>query len=139
MANTNVTSSFAEPPSLELTSGAFMIMSAYRMAFPGLRSVATRRAVIPVRRSFSTSPSVRDAAGSTLPAKKPVGAFRGGIFGFLTGTIVAGASVYYYILGEYRVTNEMLTEDIYALQSATQKLQTYIGELETKVDQLRKK
>ncbi|KAB8220778.1 hypothetical protein BDV33DRAFT_171738 [Aspergillus novoparasiticus] len=116
-----------------------MIMSAYRMAFPGLRSVATRRAVIPVRRSFSTSPSVRDAAGSTLPAKKPIGAFRGGIFGFLTGTIVAGASVYYYILGEYRVTNEMLTEDIYALQSATQKLQTYIGELETKVDQLRKK
>ncbi|KAE8373725.1 hypothetical protein BDV26DRAFT_271382 [Aspergillus bertholletiae] len=116
-----------------------MIMGAYRMAFPGLRSVATRRAAIPVRRSFSTSPSVRDVAGSTLPAKKPVGAFRGGIFGFLTGTIVAGASVYYYILGEYRVTNEMLTEDIFALQTATQKLQTYIGELETKVDQLRKK
>ncbi|KAB8235240.1 hypothetical protein BDV23DRAFT_159774 [Aspergillus alliaceus] len=116
-----------------------MTMRAYRMLSPGLRSVTTRRPVIPARRSFSTSPSVREAAGSTLPTKKPVGAFRGGIFGFLTGTIVAGASVYYYILGEYRVTNEMLAEDIYALQAATQKLQTYIGELETKVDQLRKK
>ncbi|KAB8070378.1 hypothetical protein BDV29DRAFT_180966 [Aspergillus leporis] len=115
-----------------------MTMSASKMAFPALRSVATRRATIPARRSFSTSSAMRDAAASTLPAKKPVGAFRGGIFGFLTGTIVAGASVYYYILGEYRVTNELLTEDIYALQAATSKLQTYIGELETKVDQLRK-
>ncbi|KAE8354662.1 hypothetical protein BDV28DRAFT_130446 [Aspergillus coremiiformis] len=116
-----------------------MTMSAYKTTFPWLRTVATNRAVIPARRCFSTSPSVRDAVGSTLPAKKPVGAFRGGIFGFLTGTIVAGATVYYYILGEYRVSNEMLTEDIYALQAATQKLQTYIGELETRVDQLRKK
>ncbi|KAF7593509.1 hypothetical protein BBP40_011420 [Aspergillus hancockii] len=114
-------------------------MSAYKMVFPGLRFVATRRAAIPARRSFSASPAVRDAAGSSLPAKKPVGAFRGGIFGFLTGTVVAGASVWYYILGEYRVTNELLTEDIYALQAATSKLQTYIGELETKVDQLKKK
>ncbi|KAL5358706.1 hypothetical protein BJX96DRAFT_173690 [Aspergillus floccosus] len=81
---------------------------------------------------------MRDVAGS-LPAKKPVGAFRGGVFGFLAGAVAAGASVYYYILGEYRVSNEMLTEDIYALQSATQKLQTYIGELESRVDQLQKK
>lgn len=32
--------------------------------------------------------------------------------GFLAGSLTAGASVYYYILGEYRVSNEMLTEDI---------------------------
>ncbi|KAE8153416.1 hypothetical protein BDV25DRAFT_149421 [Aspergillus avenaceus] len=110
-----------------------------KMVLSALRSVAMRRAVLPARRSFSTSPFLKEAAGSTLPAKKPVGAFRGGIFGFLTGTIVAGASVYYYVLGEYRVSNEMLTEDIYALQAATSKLQAYIGELETKVDQLKKK
>ena len=35
------------------------------------------------------------------------------LFGFLTGTVVAGSAVYYYILGEYRVSNEMLTEDIF--------------------------
>jgi hypothetical protein len=34
------------------------------------------------------------------------------VFGFLTGAVVAGAAVYYYILGDYRVTNEMLSDDI---------------------------
>jgi len=45
--------------------------------------------------------------------QKPVGAFRGGIFGFLFGSAAAGASVYYYVLEEYKMSNEMLTEDIY--------------------------
>jgi hypothetical protein len=35
------------------------------------------------------------------------------LFGFLLGSTLAGASVYYYILEEYKVSNEMLTEDIY--------------------------
>ncbi|KAJ5669699.1 hypothetical protein N7462_010769, partial [Penicillium macrosclerotiorum] len=101
-----------------------------------------------VARSFSVSRPRWEAA--PLPARKPVGAFRGGVFGFLTGAVVAGASVYYYILGDYRVANEMLSDDIsvstlfisfatLALQSATIKLQSYISELEARVDQLKKK
>ncbi|KAL5343619.1 hypothetical protein BJX70DRAFT_353014 [Aspergillus crustosus] len=105
---------------------------------PSLRPLTAQRAVASTRRSFSSSPLKKDA-GSTLPTRKPVGAFRGGLFGFLSGTVVAGVAVYYYILGEYRISNESLTEDIYALQSATQKLQNYISELETRVDQLQKK
>ena len=35
------------------------------------------------------------------------------LFGFLLGTTLAGAGTYYYILDEYRVSNELLTEDIY--------------------------
>lgn len=35
------------------------------------------------------------------------------LFGFLLGSVAAGASVYYYVLKEYRVSNELLTEDIY--------------------------
>ena len=35
------------------------------------------------------------------------------LFGFLLGSTLAGASVYYYILEEYKVSNELLTEDIY--------------------------
>jgi len=35
------------------------------------------------------------------------------IFGFLLGSTLSGAAVYYYILEEYRVSNELLTEDIY--------------------------
>lgn len=34
------------------------------------------------------------------------------VFGFLTGSVAAGASVYYYILAEYRLANEMLSDDI---------------------------
>ncbi|KAL2809668.1 hypothetical protein BJX63DRAFT_345936 [Aspergillus granulosus] len=103
----------------------------------GLRSFTTQSKSAATRH-FSSSPFLKEAQ-ATLPAKKPVGAFRGGLFGFLSGALVAGGVVYYYILGEYRVSNNMLTEDIYALQSATQKLQTYISELETRVDQLQKK
>ncbi|KAJ5225827.1 hypothetical protein N7468_007052 [Penicillium chermesinum] len=90
-----------------------------------------------VTRPFSVSRPRWDA--SPLPAKKPVGAFRGGVFGFLSGAVAAGASVYYYVLADYRVNNEMLSADISALQSATLKLQSYITELENKVDQLKKK
>ncbi|KAL3471885.1 hypothetical protein BJX99DRAFT_236538 [Aspergillus californicus] len=109
-----------------------------RRAVLGLRSITTQPGLAPTRRHFSSTPLMKNA-GSTLPARKPVGAFRGGLFGFLSGAVVAGATVYYYILGEYRISNTMLTEDIYALQSATQKLQTYISELESRVDQLQKK
>ncbi|KAL2861315.1 hypothetical protein BJX68DRAFT_222225 [Aspergillus pseudodeflectus] len=108
-----------------------------RRVLPGLRSLTTQPKLAATRH-FSSSPFLKNA-GATLPAKKPVGAFRGGLFGFLSGSLVAGGVVYYYILGEYRVSNNMLAEDIYALQSATQKLQTYISELETRVDQLQKK
>ncbi|KAJ5785171.1 uncharacterized protein N7503_010383 [Penicillium pulvis] len=90
-----------------------------------------------VARSFSVSRPRWEAA--PLPTSKPVGAFRGGVFGFLSGAVVAGASVYYYILGDYRVANEMLTDDISALQSATMKLQSYINELESKMNKLQKK
>lgn len=34
------------------------------------------------------------------------------VFGFLAGSVAAGASVYYYILGDYRLSNEMLSDDI---------------------------
>jgi hypothetical protein len=35
------------------------------------------------------------------------------IFGFLLGATSAGAGMYYYVIDEYRVSNELLTEDIY--------------------------
>lgn len=35
------------------------------------------------------------------------------LFGFLFGSTLTGAGVYYYILEEYKVSNELLTEDIY--------------------------
>ena len=35
------------------------------------------------------------------------------LFGFLLGSTLTGAGVYYYIIDEYKVSNELLTEDIY--------------------------
>lgn len=35
------------------------------------------------------------------------------LFGFLLGTVLAGGGLYYYVVDEYKVSNELLTEDIY--------------------------
>lgn len=82
-------------------------------------------------RSFTTS--ARRLADAPLPARKPVGAFRGGLFGFLLGTTLTGAGVYSYVLTEYKASNDQLTEDIFTLQRATQQLSTHLATLEDKV------
>ncbi|KAL9639089.1 MAG: hypothetical protein Q9164_001152 [Protoblastenia rupestris] len=73
-------------------------------------------AAIHTSRTLTSTARLSDAATtSTAPitVRKPVGAFRGGIFGFLLGSVVAGAGTFYYVMEEYRVSNELLTEDIY--------------------------
>jgi hypothetical protein len=35
------------------------------------------------------------------------------LLGFLSGSVLAAAGMYFYVLQEYRVSNELLTEDIY--------------------------
>ncbi|KAL9583108.1 MAG: hypothetical protein Q9212_002902 [Teloschistes hypoglaucus] len=57
------------------------------------------------------------------------------MFGFLLGTTLAGASSFYYIIDEYRVSNELLTEDIYALQAAVRSIPNYVEE---RLDALKK-
>jgi hypothetical protein len=60
------------------------------------------------------------------------------LFGFLLGTATAGAGMYYYVIDEYRVSNQLLTEDIYALQSAVQRIEGYVRTLEEKVGEKRR-
>ncbi|KAJ5031010.1 hypothetical protein J3E73DRAFT_263382 [Bipolaris maydis] len=86
-----------------------------------------------VSRAFQTSAVLRQDAVAA-PVKKPVGAFRGRLFGFLLGATTSGAGMYYYVIDEYRVSNQLLTEDIYALQSAVQRIEGYVRTLEEKVD-----
>ncbi|KAH7394120.1 hypothetical protein DE146DRAFT_616644 [Phaeosphaeria sp. MPI-PUGE-AT-0046c] len=107
---------------------------ASRILHPVFRT-ATRAPV--VARSFQTSSVLRQDA-VIAPVRKPVGAFRGGLFGFLTGATTAGAGMYYYVIDEYRVSNQLLTEDIYALQSAVQRIEGYVRTLEEKVETKRK-
>ncbi|KAK4896324.1 hypothetical protein LTR27_005847 [Elasticomyces elasticus] len=84
-------------------------------------------------RSFQTSrPRLADVV-VTPPARKPVGAFTGTLFGFLLGSVLAGGGLYYYVIDEYKVSNELLTEDIYSLQAAVQRLETYVKSIEEEV------
>jgi len=81
----------------------------------------------------------RAVDAEVLPAKRPVGAFRGGLVGFAMGSILTGGTVYYYVLNEYKVSNELLTEDIYSLQAAVQRTHAYCQTLEEKIDAQKKK
>ncbi|ODA76548.1 hypothetical protein RJ55_07818 [Drechmeria coniospora] len=67
-----------------------------------------------------------------LPARKPMGAFRGGAFGFLFGCVLSGGAVYNYLLQEYKASNDLLTEDIYTLQASVTRLSNYVRNLEEK-------
>ncbi|MCJ1397673.1 hypothetical protein MMC11_000869 [Xylographa trunciseda] len=92
---------------------------ASRILTPSLRAVSRSAAPLPIRtsRTFQTSSRRMDTATTVaVPVRKPVGAFRGGLVGFLLGATAAGTLVYTYILDEYKVSNELLTEDIYVRQ-----------------------
>ncbi|KAK0673249.1 hypothetical protein QBC41DRAFT_311820 [Cercophora samala] len=96
---------------------------------------------LPAMRLMSTTAVRRDVAavGVPLPARKPVGALRGGLFGFFFGSTLAGAGVYYYAVQEYKASNELLTEDIYTLQRSVERLSEYITAMEQKMELLEKK
>ncbi|OIW34694.1 hypothetical protein CONLIGDRAFT_626727 [Coniochaeta ligniaria NRRL 30616] len=92
-------------------------------------------------RAFQTSARRCESAvaAPVLPARKPVGAFRGGLFGFFLGSTLAGSAVYYYVLQEYKSSNELLTGDIYALQNAVERVSKYLTTLEEKMEALERK
>ncbi|KIN04838.1 hypothetical protein OIDMADRAFT_17722, partial [Oidiodendron maius Zn] len=111
---------------------------ALRFLSHAMRTTSSPSATFRMARSFQTS-SRRLADAAPLPAKKPVGAFRGGLFGFLLGSTLTGAGIYYYFLDEYMVANEALTDDITGLQRNVQRVHDYVRTLEEKLAQLEKK
>ncbi|KAH8602572.1 hypothetical protein B0O99DRAFT_647462 [Bisporella sp. PMI_857] len=112
---------------------------ASRILFPAMRSVSSTPATIQLSRSFQTSSRRFAEAATPLPVRKPVGAFRGGLLGFFLGSTLAGTGVYYYVLEEYKVSNELLTSDIYSLQASVQRVHTYVQTLEEKLAELERK
>jgi len=91
----------------------------------------SRTATMLSARTFSTTP--RRLATGSLPPRKPMGAFRGGLFGFLLGTALSGSAVYTYLLREYKISNDLLTEDIYTLQASVTRLSNYVQNLEQRL------
>ncbi|RPB01870.1 hypothetical protein L873DRAFT_1763676 [Choiromyces venosus 120613-1] len=96
----------------------------------------------PHLRTLTTSSVYRQAATTTttaaaptaIPKKRPIGAFRGGLFGFLLGSTVSGGAAYLYLLEEYKVSNELLTEDVEALRTSIQRVEAYVRRLEEKIE-----
>ncbi|KAL6869030.1 hypothetical protein ACO1O0_000353 [Amphichorda felina] len=101
----------------------------------GASRLLGRRAL--AARPFHTS-ARRMADSAALPPRKPMGAFRGGLFGFLFGTVLSGAAVYSYLIGEYKTSNDLLTEDIYTLQTSVTRLTNYVQNLEQRVQEKKK-
>ncbi|KAM3513976.1 hypothetical protein MY11210_002408 [Beauveria gryllotalpidicola] len=91
-------------------------------------STASRVLMGRAARSFHTT--ARCMTDAPLVAKKPMGAFRGGLFGFLLGSTVAGTSVYTYLVQQYKTSNDLLTEDIYTLQASVARLTNYVKKIE---------
>ncbi|KAK0126116.1 hypothetical protein ONS95_007735 [Cadophora gregata] len=110
---------------------------ASRILRPAMRLSSSSAAL--TSRSFQTSTRRSAEIAAPLPVRKPVGAFRGGLFGFLLGSTLAGAGVYYYVLDEYKVSNGLLSEDIYSLQASVQRVHSYVQTLEEKLSELEKK
>ncbi|GAB7346159.1 hypothetical protein MBLNU457_4904t1 [Dothideomycetes sp. NU457] len=84
-------------------------------------------------RNFQTTAQRFETPTAALPVRKPVGGFRGSIFGFLLGATTSGAALYYYVIDEYKVSNELLTEDIYGLQAAVSRMEAYVQGLESRI------
>jgi len=106
---------------------------ASRILSSSLRASMRQTSFQSTTRNFATTPLRLEGATVAAPVKKPVGAFRGGLTGFLLGSVLSGAGMYYYVMNEYRVSNELLTEDIFNLQATVQRIESYVKALEDKV------
>ncbi|CAG8630345.1 14674_t:CDS:2 [Dentiscutata erythropus] len=95
---------------------------------------------IPIR-TFTTSTINRAAQGGSVsvqpPDKKRIGAFRGGLIGFLLGLSIAGGSGYYYLLDEYHTASNLLLSSVEELQKSTSKVHDYAQKIERVEDELK--
>ncbi|KAG6903120.1 hypothetical protein C0995_004667 [Termitomyces sp. Mi166 len=84
---------------------------------------------------FSSAKVLRNEAGSanlgTIQAqKKPVGAFRGGIVGFLFGFSVASSYAAYHLLEEYQRASAALQASVETLQLSTEKISAHVRRID---------
>ncbi|KAF9814982.1 hypothetical protein IEO21_04832 [Rhodonia placenta] len=87
------------------------------------------------RRSLATTPIAREAAptpnlGTVPPPKKPIGAFRGGVVGFLFGFSLASSLAAYHLLEEYKLASAALQASVEELQISTEKVSAHVRRIE---------
>ncbi|CCL99259.1 uncharacterized protein FIBRA_01274 [Fibroporia radiculosa] len=106
------------------------MLSLLRLGFSSSRPVSSRI----VGRHLSTTNVIRDATAPNVgilpPPKKPVGAFRGGVVGFLFGFSLASSLAAYHLLEEYKMASAALQASVEELQMSTAKVSAHVRRIE---------
>ncbi|KAF7314187.1 hypothetical protein MKEN_00890900 [Mycena kentingensis (nom. inval.)] len=94
----------------------------------------TTRAFRSQSRLFSTAAICRNEVvanvGVPTPPKKPVGAVRGGILGFLTGFSLAASLAAYNLLDQYNTASAALQASVDELKQSTDQISAHIRRIE---------
>ncbi|PVU88760.1 hypothetical protein BB561_005717 [Smittium simulii] len=91
---------------------------------------------------FSTRAALRTAEKTTLklttpkPAKRPVGGFRGGVFGFILGAAVTGTYGLYHLVEQYEASNALVLSSVNELEKSTVQIRDYIERIDALEAQL---
>ncbi|TCD70908.1 hypothetical protein EIP91_001217 [Steccherinum ochraceum] len=83
-----------------------------------------------VTRAEAVASPAAPNVGSVPPPQKPVGAFRGGIVGFLFGFSLASSYAAYYLLDEYKQASAALQASVEELQQSTHRVSNHIRRIE---------
>ncbi|OZJ04333.1 hypothetical protein BZG36_02376 [Bifiguratus adelaidae] len=75
---------------------------------------------------------------ATEVPRRPIGGFRGGLFGFILGVTLTGAVGYYYLLDEYHAASSLLLNSVEELQASTNRVRDYAKKIEGVEKQLQK-
>ncbi|KAJ7069843.1 hypothetical protein C8F01DRAFT_1114243 [Mycena amicta] len=99
-----------------------------------IRTVTARASIRARSALFSTSRACRDDVvanvGVPTPQKKPVGAVRGGIVGFLTGFSLAASLAAYNLLDQYNTASAALQASVDELKQSTEQISAHIRRIE---------
>lgn len=69
---------------------------------------------------------------TVAPTPKKKSSLKGGLFGFLAGVTITGFGSYYYLLDEYKNSNNAVVADVLSLQKSIRGLEAQVRTLESK-------
>ncbi|KAK0187978.1 hypothetical protein F5146DRAFT_1104794 [Armillaria mellea] len=93
-------------------------------------SASRANALVCSSRLFSTTRVVMNETPVSIPQKKPVGGFRGGIVGFLFGFSLASSFAAYHLLEEFKQASAALQVSVEKLQLSTEAVTAQVRRIE---------
>ncbi|PVU84810.1 hypothetical protein BB559_007384 [Furculomyces boomerangus] len=97
----------------------------------GLLSRSQRAAFSITPRSFQAATGTQKTESETPKSKsKPIGGFRGGIFGFLLGATVAGSYGFYYLIDQYQKASSLVLSSVDELEKTATDVKDYVRKID---------